>query len=86
MGAAGSGRVSINQQVLDQVKAARDDITALTKILVGCTDEADKPGLVERVRLLEGAVRLVKGIAWVIGTILLGDIVMRLISWYQGSP
>jgi hypothetical protein len=80
-----SERVS-NNQVLKEVQALRQDLTALSKLLIGCADEPDKPGMVERMRSLETNQRMVKWIACVAIVVVIGDVVTRAIALYRGLP
>ncbi len=75
-----------NGQVLKEIQALRKDFTALSKLLIGCADEPDKPGLVERVRVLETSLRIIKWIAAIAIVVVIGDIVTRALALYRGGP
>jgi len=72
--------------VLREIKALREDVVTLTKLLIGSPNEPDKPGLVERIRSLEANDRAVKWVGALVAVVLVGDIVTRLIGWYRGGP
>jgi hypothetical protein len=75
-----------NNQVLKEIQALRQDLTALSNLLIGCAEEPEKPGLVERIRILEGNQRMVKWLAGVAIVIVIGDVVTKAISLYRGMP
>ncbi len=75
-----------NSQVLKEIQALRQDVLALSKLLIGCADEPDKAGLVERVRILEANHRMVKWLAGIAIAVVIGDVVTRAIALYRGVP
>lgn len=82
---AGTPRVTA-ATVLQAVTSLQADIQGLTNLLIGCKEEPDKPGLVERVRMVEGAIKLVKWVAGIIMALIVGDVITRLLAWYRGTP
>jgi hypothetical protein len=75
-----------NIQVLKEVQALRQDVVALSKILIGSADKPDEPGMVERIRLLEMNQRLVKWVMGIVVVVVIGDVVTRAINLYKGMP
>jgi len=82
---AGGSRINTGD-VFKEVQALREDIQKLSTLLIGCTDEPDKPGLVERVRILEGAAKLVRWVSGIIVMLIISDVVTQLIKIYRGVP
>jgi hypothetical protein len=81
-----TGKYIYSKDILAEIKELRKDLQGLTNLLIGASDEPDKPGLVERIRILEASQRLVK---WLVGAavlIVLADGVTRAISLYRGIP
>jgi hypothetical protein len=64
----------------------REDVVALTKLLIGSPDNPNTPGLVERIRSLETSERSIKWVGGLVMIVLIGDIVTRFIGWYRGGP
>lgn len=64
----------------------RQDVVALTKLLIGAPDDPDKPGLMERVRLVESRHRGEKWALMIVIGLVISDIVVRGIAWYRGAP
>jgi hypothetical protein len=82
-----TGAARINSgDVLREVVAVRKEVMALTKLLIGVSDEPDTPGLVERVRTLEANGRIAKWIAGIIGAAVIVDVETRFVGLYRGGP
>jgi len=75
-----------SSDVLREVKALREDVMALTKLLIGSPDNPNTPGLVERIRSLEASERAIKWVGAIVTVVLIGDIATRFIGWYKGGP
>lgn len=74
-----------SKDVMEEIKKLRVDLQELKKVLIGASDEPDKPGLMERVRSLETNERVIKWLAGLVAIVLVGDVMTRLISWYLGG-
>lgn len=72
--------------VLREIQAVRKEVSALTKLLIGASDDPDMPGLVERMRLLEANDRIAKWAVGIIGAAVIVDVVTRFIGLYRGVP
>jgi hypothetical protein len=73
-------------QVLTELRNVKASVDTLVCCIVGTPNNPDKPGVMERLRLLEEWKRVAtKAVTWV-GAIVLGaiiiDIVTRWIGWY----
>jgi len=75
-----------SSDVLKEIRALREDVVALTKLLIGSPDNPNTPGLVERIRSLETSERSIKWVGGLVMIVLIGDIVTRFIGWYRGGP
>ena len=79
--------VATNGQVLKAIEDLRKDIAELTVLLIGSADCPDKPGVMERLRMVEtwkGTTS--KRVNWAGGIVfgaVLADIVIRFIAWYK---
>lgn len=65
------------QEILTAINELRGEMRDIKNVLIGTTQD-DKPGVLERLRRLEAWQESEKKFAWIIGAIILGDIVMRV--------
>ena len=70
-------KVNDNKEILEALKQLDTKVTTINTVLSGSAEE-DKPGLMERVRILEAWVSIEKRLVFIIVGVIVTDIITRL--------